>query len=70
MTILDNSSEDFAKRTFDFWNDDGSQVNTLDGLAFQLSSSRLDAAAMIATYPYPEAVPARLRTEAQDELDR
>lgn len=70
MTILSNASEDFTKRTFDFWNDDGSQVSDLRTFAVMVAMGLRDAATVIALYPHPEALPDGLLQEAQDELDR
>lgn len=65
MTVLTNSTEDFPKQTWDF-----PEVSGLQEWADILCVGLKDAAALISTYPYPDAVPAQLRAEAEDELGR
>lgn len=59
---LEDLSEDGPKQTFDFWREDGTQVDTLKDYA---GGGALDqAAAEIIRYSYPGAVPATLSREA------
>lgn len=66
--VWSDRTEDWAKTTFDFYGPDGGPAQALDDIASVLMVSRLDAATMISNYPYPEAVPPRLRLEAAREL--
>jgi hypothetical protein len=67
-TLLNDSTEDFAKRTWDFWRADDSPVSTLEELSRILAISDTDAAALVMTYPFPDAVPLELMREAADVL--
>lgn len=66
--VLTDAGEDWPKRTWDFWRDDDTQVDTIAEVALILSVGELDAAAMVATYPYPKAIPPRLMMEAHSVL--
>lgn len=68
--VLDDSSEDFTKRTFDFYRDDDSVIDTLSEFGAALGVDELSAAVAVSTYPYESAVPARLRLEAKRVLSR
>ena len=65
LTVLTNKTEDAAKTTWDF-----PPVSGLEEWCAILAIGLKDGALLIATYPYPDAVPADLRAEAEDELGR
>jgi len=61
--------EDWPKMTtFDFWREDGTQIDTLKDYAG--GRDLLHAAAEIINYSFPSAVPARLSREAWCTLAR
>jgi len=66
--VLTDRTEDWPKQTFDFYGDDGLVADTIDAVAKQLLVDRRSAAVMVSTYPYPEAIPPKLRLEAAREL--
>jgi len=68
--VLDDFTEDWPKRTFDFWRTDTEQMDTIAEISDTLCQSHLDSAIMIANYPFPEAIPPRLMSEAQSLLRR
>lgn len=65
MTVLTNATEDAAKTTWDFPPVSG-LAEFCDILAVDLKSGAM----LVLTYPYPDVVPAHLRSEAEDELGR
>jgi hypothetical protein len=69
-TLLTDASEDAVKATWDFWYEDGRQVDSLEVMTIVLGMSELDVAAMIMTYPAPAAIPVKLLKEAADVLGR
>ena len=60
--------EDWPKVTFDFWREDGTQIDTLKDYAG--GRDLLHTAAEIIKYSFPSAVPARLSREAWCTLAR
>ena len=65
---LEDLGQDGPKQTFDFWRDDGTQVDTLEDYAG--GGGLQQAAAEIIRYSYPYAVPAALSREAWSVLTR
>ena len=66
--VLSDTSEDWAKRTFDFYNADGTTANTIEEVGRQLAVDRRSVAIMVNNYPFPEAIPLELREECWREL--
>jgi hypothetical protein len=66
--VLTDGSEDFAKASWDFWRSDDTPVDTIGEMSRILCVGRIDAAAMVMTYPHRAAVPTKLVMEAQGVL--
>jgi len=62
--------EDGPKRTFDFWREDGSQMDQLAEFGGAVGTGQGGAAEQVVNYPFPAAVPARLSQEAWDMAAR